>query len=145
MIKDYGIDRVIEPKGSIPVTAWKLDNSKKIRPNEVRVSLELIDFERDNLDQLASIAGYGKAETAERIMTIIRERGKFHNPYTESSGIFTGIIEAAGKESGLESQGLKVGDRVVGLCPLAGLPMQLEEIIDIDNNLSQMKVKGYVI
>ena len=70
MIKDYGIDRVIEPKGSIPVTAWKLDNSKKIRPNEVRVSLELIDFERDNLDQLASIAGYGKAETAERIMTI---------------------------------------------------------------------------
>ena len=42
MIKDYGIDRVIEPKGSIPVTAGKLDNSKKIRPNEVRVSLELI-------------------------------------------------------------------------------------------------------
>ncbi len=145
MLKDYGIDRVIEPKGSIPVTAWKLDNSKELRPTEVRVSLELIDFERDNMDQIASISEYDRKLTAERIMTIVRERGKFHNPYTESSGVFCGRIEAAGPQSGLGARGLKIGDRVVGMCPLAGLPMSLEEIKEIDFNYSQMKVTGYVI
>ena len=145
MIKDYGIDRVLEPKGSIPVTAWKLDNTKKIRPTEVRVSLEWIDFERDSLDQLASISEYDRNVTAERIMRIVRERGKLHNPYTESSGVFAGRIEACGKNIDLEACGLKIGDRVVGACPLAGLPMHLEEIIELDFNYSQARVKGYVI
>ena len=49
---DFGISRVLEPKGSIPVAAWKLDNSKKIRSGEIRISLEWIDLERDNMDQL---------------------------------------------------------------------------------------------
>ena len=145
MLKDYGIDRVIEPKGSIPVTAWKLDNSRKIRPTEVRISLEWINFERDNMDQIASISEYDRKLTIERIMTIVGERGKFHNPYTESSGVFCGRIEAAGPLSGLEARGLKIGDRVVGTCPLAGLPMNLEEIKEIDFNYSQMRVSGYVI
>lgn len=136
---------MLEPKGSIPVTAWKLDNSKKIRPTEVRISLEWIDFERDNMDQIATISEYDRNMTAQRVMTIIRERGKFHNPYTESSGVFSGVIEAAGKDSGLEEKGLKAGDRVVGVCPLAGLPMHLDEIEEIDFNYSQMKVRGYVI
>ena len=144
-MNNYGSDRVIEPKGSIPVTAWKLDNSKKIRSDEIRVALEWIDFERDNMDQIASISGYDRDQTCERIMTIIRERGKFHNPYTESSGVFCGIIEAAGKDSMLDERGLSIGDRVVGICPLAGLPLYLEEITEIDFNYSQMKVKGYVI
>ncbi|MBQ2492458.1 MAG: sigma 54-interacting transcriptional regulator [Bacteroidales bacterium] len=144
-MKEFGINRVLEPKGAIPVTAWKLDNSKKIHPDEIRVSLEWIDFERDNMDQIAAVSEFDSAITRERIMTIIRERGKFHNPYTESSGVFYGTIEAAGKNSGLESRGLAVGDRVVGICPLAGLPMHIDEIEELDFNYSQMRAKGYVI
>ena len=112
-MKDFGIKRVLEPKGSIPVAAWKLDNSKKIRSDEIRISLDWIDFERDNMDQIASISGYDQAETRARIMKIVEERGKFHNPYTESSGVFSGIIEACGKNVDLDSKGLRIGDRVV--------------------------------
>lgn len=144
-MKDFGISRVLEPKGSIPVAAWKLDNSKKIRSQEIRISLEWINFERDNMDQIASISGYDPDETRARIMKIVRERGKFHNPYTESSGVFSGVIEACGRDVDLESQGLKIGDRVVAACPLAGLPMYLEEIEELDFNYSQARVKGYVI
>lgn len=144
-MKDFGIKRVLEPKGSIPVAAWKLDNSKKIRSDEIRISLDWIDFERDNMDQIASISGYDQAETRARIMKIVEERGKFHNPYTESSGVFSGIIEACGKNVDLDSKGLRIGDRVVAACPLAGLPMYLEEITELDFNYSQAKVKGYVI
>ncbi len=142
---DFGISRVLEPKGSIPVAAWKLDNSKKIRSGEIRISLEWIDLERDNMDQLASISEYDPDVTRARIMKIINERGKFHNPYTESSGVFSGVIEACGKNVDLGSRGLKIGDRVVGACPLAGLPTYLEDISELDFNYSQIRVKGHVI
>ena len=33
MKNTFGINRVLEPKGAVPVTAWKLDNSKIIRQN----------------------------------------------------------------------------------------------------------------
>jgi L-erythro-3,5-diaminohexanoate dehydrogenase len=89
-MKDFGIKRVLEPKGSIPVAAWKLDNSKKIRSDEIRISLDWIDFERDNMDQIASISGYDQAETRARIMKIVEERGKFHNPYTDQAESFRG-------------------------------------------------------
>ena len=144
-MKDFGISRVLEPKGSIPVAAWKLDNSKKIRSEEIRISLDWIDFERDNMDQIAAISEYDPAETRSRIMKIIQERGKLHNPYTESSGVFAGVIEACGKNVDLDARGLRIGDRVVGTCPLAGLPMYLEEITELDFNYSQAKVKGYII
>ncbi|MBQ5441658.1 MAG: sigma 54-interacting transcriptional regulator [Firmicutes bacterium] len=144
-MKDFGIERVMEPKGSLPVTAWKLDNSKKIRPNEIRVSLEWIVFERDSLDQIASISEYDKAITVERIMKIINERGKLHNPYTESSGVFSGIVEAIGKNANPEDKSLKAGDKVIGACPLAALPIYIEEIKELDFDLSAAKVSGYVI
>ena len=144
MVK-FGIDRVLEPKGSIPVAAWKLDNSKKIRSDEIRVALEWIDLERDNMDQLASISEYDPDETRARIMKIISERGKFHNPYTESSGVFYGVIDACGNDVELSLKGLKIGDHVVGACPLAALPTFIEEISELDFNYSQIKVKGYVI
>lgn len=31
-MKGFGLDRAAEPKGSIPVTAWKLDDSPELRP-----------------------------------------------------------------------------------------------------------------
>lgn len=70
-MKGFGLDRVIEPKGNIPVTAWKLDNSMKLKPKEMKISVEIIDFERSNFNQICSICGYDEEQIKARIMKIV--------------------------------------------------------------------------
>ncbi len=143
-MKGFGLDRVIEPKGNVPVTAWKLDNSKKLKSKELRIAVDLIDFERGNFNQICSICQYDETKIKERILKIVNERNKLHNPYTESSGLFTGIIEEISPDFEIQ-EGLCVGDQVVCLTPLAGLPLYIEEITAIDINYAQIECKGYAI
>lgn len=145
IMREIGIERVIEPKGAIPVMAWKLDNSNRIRDNEVRIRLKFIDFERENLDQIYSLSDFDVDACKARMVKMVSERGKFHNPYTESSGLCMGVVEEAGKDFDLEAHGIEIGDEVIVNTPLAGLPMHIEEVGKIDANLSQAEVKGSVI
>ena len=41
-MKNFGLGRVIEPAGSLPVTAWKLDNSEELRQGEIKIRLSSI-------------------------------------------------------------------------------------------------------
>ena len=70
-MKGFGLDRVIEPKGNVPVTAWKLDNSKKLKSKELRIAVDLIDFERGNFNQICSICQYDETKIKERILKIV--------------------------------------------------------------------------
>ncbi len=143
-MKDFGLNRVIEPKGNIPVTAWKLDNSEKLMSKELKISVDRIDFERTGFNQICSICGYDEEQIKKRIMKIVGERHKLHNPYTESSGILSGRIEEIAPD--FEGIGdLKEGDEVICLTPLAGLPLFLEEIIAIDMGYGQIECRGYAI
>lgn len=142
-MKGFGLDRVVEPKGSIPVTAWKLDNSPELKSKEMKLSIDLIDFERGGFNQICSICDYDVNRIKERIMKIVNERGKIHNPYTESSGLFCGTIEDIAPD--FELEGLNVGDKVVCMTPLAGLPVYLESIEEVDFTYGQIKCTGYAI
>lgn len=142
-MKGFGLDRVVEPKGSIPVTAWKLDNSPTLKSKEMKIAINLIDFERGGFNQICSICDYDVNRIKERIMKIVNERGKIHNPYTESSGLFCGVIEDIAPD--FELNGLNVGDEVVCMTPLAGLPVYIESIEEVDFTYGQIKCKGYAI
>ncbi len=143
MERDFGLDRELEPKGSLPVTSWKLDNSKILRPKEVRVNLKRIAFERENFLQLCSVCDYDEDLLKERILKIVNERGKLHNPYTESSALFIGTIDEAGREFDLGD--MKAGDEVVCLTPLAGQPVYIEKIDNVDIYYGQITCSGYAI
>jgi len=142
-MKGFGLDRVVEPKGSIPVTAWKLDNSPALKSKEMKISINLIDFERGGFNQICSICDYDVNRIKERIMKIVNERGKIHNPYTGSSGLFCGVIEDIAPD--FELHDLNVGDEVVCMTPLAGLPVYIESIDEVDFAYGQIKCKGYAI
>lgn len=143
-MKGFGLDRVIEPKGNIPVTAWKLDNSPELKSKELKISVERIDFERSSFNQICSICGYDKQEIKERIMKIVNERHKLHNPYTESSGLFSGTIaEISPDFEGIGN--MNIGDEVICLTPLAGLPLYIEEILSVDIGYGQVLCRGYAI
>lgn len=143
-MKGFGLDRVIETKGNIPVTAWKLDDDPSLRSKEMKIRVERIDLERSSLNQICSICGYDEKRIKQRILKIIQERHKLHNPYTESSGLFAGVIEEVAPDFEL-SENLKVGDKVISLTPLAGLPIHLDSIDEVDYGFGQIKCSGYVI
>lgn len=141
--KNFGLNRVLEPAGSLPVTSWKLDNSETLKSKELRVNLKRIMFERENFSQLCSICEYDESKMKERILKIVNERGKLHNPYTESSGMFMGYIDEAADDYDL--RGLKRGDNIICMTPLAGLPIYIENIDKIDFDYGQITCTGYVI
>ena len=53
-MKYYGADRVIEPKGALPATAWQVDNSGAVGSREIRIAVSLINLEITNFDQICS-------------------------------------------------------------------------------------------
>ncbi len=140
----FGIRRAIEPKGSTPVTAWKLDNSREISENEARVRIERVHIERDSFQQICSDCGYDKAKIMARLMDLVERRGKLHNPFTNSGGMFYGILEEMGSEFQQQSA-YSEGDAVLVCVTSTGIPFHLEKIIEIDYHYGQMIVEGYVI
>ena len=145
MEKGFGIKRVKEPKGATPISAWKLDSTMEIGEDEAKVRVKLINFESDCFEQLYSSCEYNETRVKARILKIIDERGKFHNPYTESSGIFVGEIIEAGPKFDLKEKGLKIGDEVICFSPLAGLPLEIDSIKTLHYYYDQADVEGSAI
>lgn len=142
-MKNFGVKRVMEPKGTVPVTAWRVDNSKELKESEIRINLEMLHVEWDNFNQLCSHCGYDETRIKARIIQIVNERGKFHNPYTGSGGIFMGVIDEIAPEA--SDRGFACGERVVGLTTMTGVAAHIDSISNIDYNYGQVECSGYVI
>ncbi|MEE0741063.1 MAG: sigma-54 interaction domain-containing protein [Emergencia sp.] len=144
MKKYYGLDRVLEPKGMVPATAWKLDNGKNLGPKEVRICLERIHLEWGNFQQICSSCGFDEAKMRVKIMDIIEKRGKLHNPFTGSGGVLIGTIDEI-PEASREGHELKEGDRIYCITSLSCIPIYIEDIFEIDFNYGQIVCSGYAI
>ena len=142
-MKYFGMKRVAEPLGTIPPTAWCLDNSKTVQAGEMRVAIEVIKLEGDNFSQICSDCEYNESRIKERILTIINKRGKLQNPYTESSGILAGTVEEIHPD--FDGGNFKVGDRIISLASIAGFPMFIDKITKIDYNYGEIWCSGYAI
>lgn len=143
-MQNFGSGRSVEPKGAIPVSAWKLDNSREIGQKELRLRIERVKIEEGSFRQLCSTYHYDEQKIRERLFQIIEKRGKLHNPSTNSGGICCGVIEAIGEDYD-NPENFQVGDKVICITSLTAIPMQLEKIEAIDFNYAQMNVTGYSI
>lgn len=144
-VKDtFGLSRVIEPKSSVPVTAWKLDNNREIKPEECRVALKLIHLEKDFFQQICNEYGYDEKKIMARIFDLISRRGKLHNPFTNTAGQFYGTIEEMGSEYAKRSP-YKEGDDIFCLTTMTAIPIHIEKIHKIDYNFGGLTVTGYGI
>lgn len=144
MLDRFGLNRVVEPKGTVAVTAWKLDNRREIAPEEARIAVERIHIERDSFQQISSECGFEKSKVMARIIEIVDRRGKLHNPFTNSGGLVYGHIEEMGEVFSAHRT-LSEGDAVIGAVTSAGIPLYIEEIYDVDFNYGHVTVKGYAI
>lgn len=144
MFENYGIDRVIEPKYVLPTSAWRLDNSREIRPGEMRVSVKRIHIEGTNFRQLCVETDNNVDKFKERIMDIVFKRGKLHNPVTDTAGVLFGTVEEIGSRFH-NALGLKLGDEVICNVSMANVPLYISRITAVDMAYSQIEVEGYAI
>jgi len=143
-MKNFGVNRVVEPKGTVPVTAWKLNNRKQITADEIRISVEKIHVEWDSFQQICTSCAYDEQRIKARIIDIVDKRGKLHNPYTGSGGILLGTIDAIGKNVKKNCRH-EVGDRVYCVTALMSVPLYLESIGEIDYDHGEFQASGHGI
>lgn len=140
----YGLKRVAEPQYVLPTSAWKLDNSRNLYPNELRISVNRIHLEGTSFKQICTESNYSEEKIKQKIIDIIIRRGKLHNPVTDTGGLVLGTIDEIG--AGFHNpQHLQVGDTIICNASLASVPMYIEDIAAIDHVFNQIDATGYVI
>lgn len=144
MSMTYGIKRVLEPQHVLPTSAWRLDNSRNIYPDELRVSIKRIHLEGTGFKQICTEVNDNEKKIKQQIIDIVIRRGKLHNPVTDTGGLVMGVIEEIGSEYH-NPQGLKVGDKIICNVSVASVPMYIEDIISLNKAFNQVEATGYAI
>lgn len=147
----YGCHRVIEPAGSLPQAALRVDNS----PTHEQADCELVlDVERLNIDaasfrQMEQSAHHDGENVADgvrrRVEETVATRGKMHNPVTGSGGMLLGRVRSVGARMGEPHRSLRPGERVATLVSLTLTPLRLDRIDAIHLSTHQIDVQGTAI
>ena len=140
----FGTHRVIEPKGTLPQPAQKIDNTMEIYDNEILIDVQTLNIDSASFTQIKKQAE-GDVEKIKEIMKeIVKTRGKHHNPVTGSGGMLIGVV----KEIGPKLEGktdLKVGDRIATLVSLSLTPLVINEIKEVRKDIDQVDIDGQAI
>ena len=144
MNESYGMSRVIEPHQVFPTTAWRLDNTRELAPDEVRVSIRRIHIEGTSFRQICQECHDNDEAIRQKIIDIVIRRGKLHNPVTDTGGLLYGIVEEVGSAY-VTDKNLKAGDEVICNTSLASIPIYINKVTAIDRAYNQVDAEGYAI
>lgn len=139
----YGTHRVIEPKGTLPQPALRIDNSTEIYDNEVLIDVRTLNIDSASYTQIKNECKNNAEKMKEKIQSIISERGKMQNPVTGSGGMLVGTVAAIGHK--FPDKKLKVGDRIATLVSLSLTPLNLKKIIHLNPDSDQVDVEAKAI
>jgi len=144
-LETYGYHRVIKPKGLLPQTALRLNNSiKLINQHELLIRVDTLMLDSSSMRQLRE--RYSKDKIPEAIMKIVQMRGKMHNPVSNSGGVLIGtVIDFGGAfcERRSENKNFLIGKRVIPVASLTTLPLRLEQVLSIKDDC--ISVSGHAI
>ena len=137
----FGTHRSLEPKGSLPQPADRLDNDfSRLFSGEMLVQVETLNVDAASFRQME---GTGEPVAAQ-VMQTVRERGKQHNRVTGSGGMLLGRVAqlAPGRPEG---EALAPGDRVASLISLSLTPLRVDEVRAVREASAQLDVKGEAV
>ena len=140
----FGIGRSIEPALALPQQAWRVDNTMELRPDEMLVDVKVVSVNLVSFNEIREEAGDDDRLLCHRVLEIIQDRGKLHNPVTNTGGSFYGVVAQMGSEYP-NHYGLAVGDEVVSLTSLTITPLRLDRILAVDYDCAQLTVEGQAI
>src|SRR6266567_3774541 len=144
ILRSLGIHRVIEPVGSLPQPAWKLDNTPMALSTETLVNVQALHVDSASFTQIADACQGDTERISRHILGIIAQRGKMHNPVTGSGGVLIGTVQQLDPIFG-ETHELAIGDAIVSLTSLSWLPLYLERILTVHLERSELEVDGQAI
>ncbi len=140
----FGSHRVIEPKGVLPQPAWKIDNNMEIYDNEILINVIRLNIDSASFHQIVEEVGKDEAKVADKVLSIVEQRGKMHNPVTGSGGMLIGVVEKIGSD--LEGKiDLKVGDKISTLVSLSLTPLRIDKIKKVYLDQDQIDIEGKAI
>ena len=139
----YGTNRVIEPKGTLPQPALKLDNTMEIYDNEVLIDVKTLNIDSASYTQIRKSCNDDVEKMKTMILAIVAERGKMQNPVTGSGGMLIGTIKQIGKN--FPNKNLKIGDKIATLVSLSLTPLKIHEIIKLEATHDQVDVNAEAI
>jgi len=131
------------PAHVFPQAAEKLDASLPIYENEILIRVDRLNLDSASFRQLKEAAHGDLKVMGREIQSIVRNRGKMHNPVTNSGGTLLGTVEEIGPQA--EKKGFRRGDRIVTLVSLTLTPLFLDRIDGVDASNDQAAVRGYAM
>jgi L-erythro-3,5-diaminohexanoate dehydrogenase len=137
--EQLGAERVIDPPGSLPQPAERLDASGPVRAHELEVAVERLCLDSTSHRELRHRCDADPERMAARITEIVGERGKMHNPATDSGGILLGTVADAGERFASPPP---VGSQVATLGSLTLTPLRLDAVTHLDPDSPQVEVAG---
>lgn len=140
----YGLHRVIEPAGSLPQPALKVDNSLPIWDNEILIDVEVLNITATAFTRIEEEAGGDPAKISAEVMKIVSDRGKFQCPVTGSGGMLIGRVGKIGPDL-VGRVDLAEGDAIATLVSLSLTPLHISEIKRVDVQKDQVYVTGHAI
>jgi L-erythro-3,5-diaminohexanoate dehydrogenase len=139
-----GAHRVVDPPGALPQNAHKLDNTPVACENEILCDVEALNIDSASFKHIRDDCGGDARSIAEHIMQTVRDRGKQHNPVTESGGIFIGRVLKVGERL-RERIDLQPGDRIASLVSLTLTPLYIESVCRVDVETGRVWIRGKAI
>lgn len=140
----YGTHRSIQPAGSLPQPAWKLNNTPELWDNEILIDVETLNIDAASFRQISEQAGGDLEQIKAIIMKTVADRGKQHNPVTGSGGMLIGTIADLGP-SIREEVDIRPGDRIATLVSLSLTPLAIDEITQIRPETCQVDVRAKAV
>ena len=141
----FGAHRVLEPLGSLPQAAMRLDNdTARIFESELLIDVETLNVDAASFRQMEEATpGEGVAGVVRLVRETIATRGKQHNPVTGSGGMLLGRVARIG--SARTGDTARVGDRIATLVSLSLTPLRIDSIGAVRPASAQLDVTGQAI
>jgi len=140
----FGSHRVIEPKGVLPQPAWKIDNTMEPRDNEILLDVIRLNIDSASFHQLVEEVGKDEEKVAAKVLSIVNDRGKMHNPVTGSGGMLIAKVAAIGSEL-KDKRDIKEGDKIATLISLSLTPLKINKIKKVHLDQDQIDIEGQAI
>ena len=140
----YGLRRVVKPKGALPQQAEVLDPRLPLGPDELAIDVQHLNVDAASFRQIEKEQGGDERRVAERVMGIVRERGKLQNPVTGSGGMLIGRVAEVGRRHPAHGE-LYKGERIATLVSLTLTPLELKRIDKVHLHAERLDVEGRAI
>lgn len=138
----FGSHRTLEPRGVLPQPAFRVDNRFEVLwDNEVVVDVETLNIDAASFRQMEEAAGGDPAGIADLVRRTVDERGKQHNPVTNSGGMLLGRVRTVGSAVA-KDRAPAIGDRIATLASLTLTPLAIESFGEVRKASAQIDVVG---